>query len=661
MRDKRKNWYIDQSENNQPPLPDTHYLGFVTGGQSASPPQNAPETTQAQAAPAQPAPQPQALAAQSSASQAQAIERHDFTITRPDPQRGDGRSNNQDGNNDGNDDAASPSDRAYVNNMANACRDAARHDSYCPSEAQIHNGRSGSDGNQWLMALQQRQIIGAQQPVNDTADFSDQTAAVTFNLSDSDARYDSVNGAWVKNPQGTHSRGWIDINGNGTADANDSYRYFSNVKNIIGGTGNDRLTGDAQDNVIKGGTGSDVIDGGAGKDTYDASNATAGLVASLDSYLKYRFHNGAWETHSTGTYILIRIDVNGNRRADSADEYDYVKGIENLTGGAGRDVLYGDTGDNVISGKGGNDRLTGFYGNDTLYGGDGNDSLYGGVGSDTLYGEKGDDTLFGNIGNDTLHGGDGHDTLNGNTGNDTLNGNGGHDGLNGGAGNDTLKGGAGYDTLDGGTGKDTLTGGADGDVFVIQDVEASIATADFITDFTNSDKLIVGKDVNAIAYDHTDDGDTVIYALTANSLADTSKIHAVLDGIYWLTSNDFLDWSGNFDPAGSHIAVFYHNISPGYPYVVVTDFSAGDKIQIDTANGDETTLAELKASTHFDWTNNANYATGKATNDASINDTVISYLGADNALGGTGANTDYVVLVLEDYTTALTITDFEIV
>ncbi|MEL0072537.1 MAG: hypothetical protein VW981_06660, partial [Rhodobiaceae bacterium] len=87
----------------------------------------------------------------------------------------------------------------------------------------------------------------------------------------------------------------------------------------------------------------------------------------------------------------------------------------------------------------------------------------------------------------------------------------------------------------------------------------------------------------------------------------------------------------------------------------VTDFSSGDKIRIDTANGNETTLTALQNAADIRWTNTTNEATG-STNNASKNDTVIYW--KNNTVT---TSDDVIVMVLEDYTTALTMTDFEIV
>jgi serralysin len=87
----------------------------------------------------------------------------------------------------------------------------------------------------------------------------------------------------------------------------------------------------------------------------------------------------------------------------------------------------------------------------------------------------------------------------------------------------------------------------------------------------------------------------------------------------------------------------------------VTGFASGDKIRIDAANGNETTLTALQNAADIRWTNTTNEATG-STNNAGTNDTVIYW--KNNTVT---TSDDVIVMVLEDYTTALTMTDFEIV
>ena len=74
----------------------------------------------------------------------------------------------------------------------------------------------------------------------------------------------------------------------------------------------------------------------------------------------------------------------------------FTGGNDDLTGGAGNDVIYGDwlgfTGQQGAFGiTGGNDILNGRDGNDQLFGNEGNDTLTGGLGNDTVDGGDGND------------------------------------------------------------------------------------------------------------------------------------------------------------------------------------------------------------------------------------------------------------------------------
>mgnify|MGYP005720263075 FL=1 len=84
--------------------------------------------------------------------------------------------------------------------------------------------------------------------------------------------------------------------------------------------------------------------------------------------------------------------------------------------------------------------------------------------------------------------------------------------------------------------------------------------------------------------------------------------------------------------------------------------AADDLIRIDTENGTETTLDAIKTAADVRWVNTANVDTGTDTNDATVSDTVIY-----NTAGTTVTTDDYAVMVLEDYTTPLTVNDFDVV
>ncbi len=172
---------------------------------------------------------------------------------------------------------------------------------------------------------------------------------------------------------------------------------YDSIENLIGGTFNDMLFGDANDNVLMGGTGADYLAGGGGSDTASYANAAGGVYADLDA--GYGSAGDAWD-----------------------DTYD---SIENLTGSAFDDWLIGDANDNVLTGGAGGDYLAGGAGNDTASyanstGGVTADLEYGiGYGSDAMFdvynsienltGSVFNDALIGDAGNNVLTGGGGYD------------------------------------------------------------------------------------------------------------------------------------------------------------------------------------------------------------------------------------------------------------
>ncbi|NEQ49753.1 MAG: hypothetical protein F6K11_06410, partial [Leptolyngbya sp. SIO3F4] len=143
--------------------------------------------------------------------------------------------------------------------------------------------------------------------------------------------------------------------------------YDVTIENANGGSGNDRILGNAAHNVLRGRAGEDWLYGSLGNDFIFGEDDNDTLLGGL--------------------------------------------GVDHLFGGAGEDFLSGDDGTRLSNS------------NDFLYGGDGNDTLTGGWGSDSLYGESGDDELKGGEQSDWLFGGDGNDTLDGEMGNDVLYGN----------------------------------------------------------------------------------------------------------------------------------------------------------------------------------------------------------------------------------------------
>jgi len=305
---------------------------------------------------------------------------------------------------------------------------------------------------------------------NDTADYSAETSGIVV------TNGSSVTGSGI----GTDTLKKITKILGGSGDdvmtgGNSKNSFYGNGGNDIidGAGGNDKLFGGAGNDTLIGGTGNDVLIGGSGNDTADYSAETSGIVVT-----------------------------NGSSVTGSGIGTDTLKKITNIIGGSGDDSIEGGNSKNSLSGGDGNDMLFGGGGNDKLFGGAGNDTLVGGTGNDQIYGGTGSDTV--DYSSDTLGitvtagssatgAGIGTDKLKkianiiGGSGDDDITGGNSKNALFGGAGADTLDGSGGNDTLYGGADNDTLTGGAGADtfVFVSGDGDDTITDFDIGTDTLN--------------------------------------------------------------------------------------------------------------------------------------------------------------------------------
>ncbi len=250
---------------------------------------------------------------------------------------------------------------------------------------------------------------------------------------------------------------------------------------LLGGPGNDDLSGMDGDDRLEGGPGSDTLEGGAGADEIDGGD-DGGLGEFFGSSRNFIWGDTAMYVASDAG---VTIDLAMGTAEGGHAEGDTLTGIESVRGSHHADVLVARNDDPATP------RTESLEGS-TLYGQRGNDSLSGGDGQDHLWGGKGDDTLMGGAEFDLLEGGTSADVLDGGEGNDyakyelsdagvTVNlatgtAEGGHaegdtltnieylwgsnhaDRLTGNDGFNILIGGAGADTLDGGGGSFDFAG-----------------------------------------------------------------------------------------------------------------------------------------------------------------------------------------------------------
>ncbi|MET0529650.1 MAG: VCBS domain-containing protein [Microvirga sp.] len=315
------------------------------------------------------------------------------------------------------------------------------------------------------------------------------------------------------------------------------------IENATGGSGNDTITGNDTDNVLKGEIGEDTLYGYDGNDTLDGGSGADTMygMGGDDTYYVSQIGDVASETvsingtlYNAGGYdTIITLFDSYTLTNDPFSE------IENLTHlgpiaffGAGNDLgnrITSGSGADWLEGRGGNDILDGGDGIDVLVGGQGDDDYYAtagdviiedqarslGGGSDTVYistsytlgenvenltntgsfrffgtgnelanaltGGVGPNNFFGLGGKDLLIGGAVTDILEGGDQDDTLIGNGGSDILLGGNDNDKLIGGGDDDTLTGGAGADTFVYTVGGGTDTITDFEVGVDKIDVVS------------------------------------------------------------------------------------------------------------------------------------------------------------------------------------
>ncbi|MBT5777896.1 MAG: hypothetical protein HOI02_00645 [Rhodospirillaceae bacterium] len=286
----------------------------------------------------------------------------------------------------------------------------------------------------------------------------------------------------------------------------------SEIEQVIGGTGNDTLTGSDNDEVLLGGDGNDILDGSGGSDSLDGGAGNDEIDAGILKFIEGGLGDDTFNVSITDSAAIV-TDAGGSDTIFletstfgllDTDPTAFLMFIEEgnlIIEGEEFGVFFEDfTTTGVIeafefesfgatpfffasAGTVGNDLLIGVEDTLSLAGGDGNDVIHAGDGDVSL--------ISGGDGNDSIVSSEEFSgtTLDGGIGDDVLRSAGGEGGFN-----TVLLGGTGNDILIAGGANDQMQGGADDDLYVFDfDGDSLSAT---ISDSGGSDTLLFNSGVD---------------------------------------------------------------------------------------------------------------------------------------------------------------------
>ncbi|MBX9934810.1 MAG: cadherin-like domain-containing protein [Methylobacterium sp.] len=496
---------------------------------------------------------------------------------------------------------------------------------------------SGGSGNDDLEGGSGNDVLsdGAGRDVASGQDGDDVLLAA---LDGEDDRFEGGAGDDTLDLSGTTSGVVVDLTAGTTDGAETGRDQIQGIESVLGGSGNDTLMGNAQDNRLFGGAGQDHISGAAGSDWLDGgadddvlsdgtgSDTVMGgsdndvITAASDGEVDH-FDGGLGrdELDLSGTIAGVVVDLAAGTSVGWETGQDVLSAIEDVRGGSGDDALTGDGGANALAGGDGRDRISGGGGNDHLDGGADDDYLSDGTGSDSVAAGSGDDVIVassdgesdrfeGGVGEDVLDlsgtrtgvfadlllgavsgtetgqdfvsglegliGGSGNDCFLGSQEDDRLAGGEGDDRIYGRDGNDALDGGSGRDILHDGAGSDRVSGGAGDDLIRL----ASDGESDSVSGGEGCDTLDLSEATQDLLVD-----------LVSQVVSGTEQGEDMVDSMERIVSG-----SGNdrFVIGANSVAITGGDGDDGYEFVPVpggkestraveiTDFSVGDYISL---------------------------------------------------------------------------------
>jgi Ca2+-binding RTX toxin-like protein len=190
-------------------------------------------------------------------------------------------------------------------------------------------------------------------------------------LNDGDDRYDGGAGSDTLNMSTAALALNVDLAAGTSLSAEFGADQVSDIENVVGGAGDDLITGNASVNDLTGGAGADTLDGGvAGLDTLRGGLGDDTYVISHTSMTVVELAGGGVDVVRSSVSYTLAANVENLVLTGAA--------AINGTGNAGDNVITGNTAANNLTGGLGNDRFVAFVGDGT------GDSYSGGTGVDTL-------------------------------------------------------------------------------------------------------------------------------------------------------------------------------------------------------------------------------------------------------------------------------------
>jgi Ca2+-binding RTX toxin-like protein len=165
---------------------------------------------------------------------------------------------------------------------------------------------------------------------------------------------------------------------------------LAGFEGLAGSLGNDRLSGDGQQNFLEGragddtvsaGGGPDVVFGKEGSDRLDGGTGDDKLFGGAGNDLLIGGAGAADSVSYIDSPSGVRADLAANT-SSGGEGSDRYSGVEGLAGSTFADELIGNARPNELFGNDGNDRLSGGGGSDFAGGGEGTDTIQAGAGKD---------------------------------------------------------------------------------------------------------------------------------------------------------------------------------------------------------------------------------------------------------------------------------------